>query len=114
MSKSRIKPATPDTAADQPSEIPATRRGDSPLPDAFTQIREAQPRIIAAVIARAEQDGSYQHAKWLFEYGGLLPASHSGPDNDPSLVRLFLDQLQIPETPEELAAELSANDHAVE
>jgi hypothetical protein len=96
----------------EPLEPPAERRPD--LPDAFTQIREARDRIIAAVIARAEQDGSYQHAKWLFEFGAILPAGQSAPDEDPSLLHLFLEQLRIPETPEELAAEFSANSHAVE
>jgi hypothetical protein len=104
MSKFRTNPS--------PTGEPEGRQPD--LPDAFTQIREAQRRIIAAVIAHAEQDGTYQHAKWLFEYGGLLAAGQSEPDDGPSLARLLLEQLRIPETPEELAAEFSASDHAVE
>jgi hypothetical protein len=84
------------------------------LPDAVVQIREARDRIVAAVIARAEKEGSYQHAKWLFEWGGLVPSGHGAPEDEPSFIRLLLEQLQIPETPEELAAEFSANNRAVE
>jgi hypothetical protein len=112
MSKFRTNP-TAFNDAPRPS-IDTDRSADRPLPDAFTQIRDARDRIIAAVIARAEQEGSYQHAKWLFEFGGVLPSGQNAPDDDPSLLRLFLEQLQIPETPEELAAEFSANSHAVE
>lgn len=89
-------------------------RADAPLPDAFTQIREARDRIIAAVIARAEQEGSYQHAKWLFEFGGIMPQGQKSPADEPSLARLLLDQFHIPESDENIAAEYSANDPAVE
>jgi len=111
MAKFRTNPTVSGDAPGLP--FGATERS-ADLPDAFTQIRDARDRIIAAVIARAEQEGSYQHAKWLFEFGGVLPSGQSAPDDDPSLLRLFLEQLQIPETPEELAAEFSANSHAVE
>ena len=114
MSKLRTNPATSGPAVDQRPSRPAARSSDRPLPDAFTQIREARDRIIAAVIDRAENDGSYQHAKWLFEFGGIAPAGHTAPEDEPSLIRSLLEILQIPETPEEIAAELSATDHAVE
>jgi hypothetical protein len=45
---------------------------------------------------------------------GILPAGHTAPEEDPSLIRSLLEALQIPETPEEIAAELSAADHVVE
>ncbi len=83
------------------------------LPDAFTQIQRSKDEIVAAVIRKAIDDGSYQHAKWLFEFGGIVPAGHSSPQDDPSLARLFLDHLQITESGPP-PAELSANDHAVE
>jgi hypothetical protein len=113
MSKLRTNPSIPadrasDHAADQPTD-----RG-KPLPDALTQIRDARDRIVAAVIERAEKDGSYQHAKWLFEFGGIVPAGHSAPEDETSLLRSLLETLQIPETPEEIAAEFAAQDHAVE
>lgn len=94
--------------------MPTDRAGDKPLPDAFAQIRDHRDRIVAAIIDRAEKDGSYQHAKWLFEFGGIVPAGHTAPADEPSLIRSLLEQFQIPETPEEIAAELSADDHAVE
>ena len=114
MSKLRTNSAASDPAVGRQPERPAGRSSENPLPDAFTQIRDARDRIVAAVIARAEKDGSYQHAKWLFEFGGIVPAGHTAPEDEPSLMRSLLETLQIPETPEEIAAELSANDHAVE
>jgi hypothetical protein len=104
MSKAKLAPET--GRLDQPV--------DSPLKDALTQIQEAKNAIVAAVIAKAIDDGSYQHAKWLFEFGGITQAKQSSPEDEPSLMRLFLDQLQIPESPEEIAAEFSANDPALE
>ena len=114
MSKLRTNPATSGPAVEQRPGRPAERSSDRPLPDAFVQIREARDRIIAAVIERAVKDGSYQHAKWLFEFGGIVPGGPNAPENDTSLIRSLLEVLQLPETPEEIAAELSANDHAVE
>jgi hypothetical protein len=92
------------------------RQTDQPLADAYTQIREARDRIVAAVIQRAIDDGCYQRAKWLFEYGGLLPQGQQSPADDPSLLRLLLDQLQIPEGDDPVdnqGNQFSANDAAV-
>jgi hypothetical protein len=114
MSKPRTNSATSDPAVGQRPEGSAGRSSENHLPDAFLQIRDARDRIVAAVIDRAEKDGSYQHAKWLFEFGGIVPAGHTAPEDEPSLMRSLLEALQIPETPEEIAAELSANDHVVE
>jgi hypothetical protein len=102
-----------------PSETPSTdaaidRKTDKPLPDAFTQIRDNRDKIVAAVIQRAIDDGSYQHAKWLFDLGGIVPEGHKSPEDEPSMLRLLLDQFQNPEYQQELAAEFSANDPAVE
>jgi hypothetical protein len=100
-----------------PKDEPALPQPAGPLADAFTQIREARDAIVAAVIRRAQDEGSYQHAKWLFELGGILPAGHGSPEDEPSLTRLLLDQFQIPEDEEEgddHSNQLSANDHAVE
>jgi len=106
MSKTNCKPATAvQYAADKPADSAAEQ--GSALADAFVQIRESRDRIVAAVIQRAVEDGSYQHAKWLFEFGGIVSCGHNSPEDEPSLVRLLLDQLQIPETPEELAAEFA-------
>jgi hypothetical protein len=105
MSKTKAA-ATTDRPMDRPAEIP--------LKDAVTQIREKQDEIVCAVINKAIDEGSYQAAKWLFEIGRITPAGQSPPEDQPSLMRLFLDQLQIPESPEQIAAEFSANDPAVE
>ena len=114
MSKPRTNSATNDPADDQRPEGPAGRSSENPFPDAFTQILAARDRLIAAVIDRAEKDGCHQRTKWLFEFGGIVPAGHTAPEDESSLMRSLLEALQIPETPEEIAAELSANDHAVE
>jgi hypothetical protein len=114
MSKLRTNSATSGPAVDQRPPRPAGRSCENPLPDAFTQIRDARDRLIAAVIERAEKDGCHQRTKWLFEFGGIVPAGHAAPEDEPSLMRSLLEALQIPETPEEIAAELSANDHVVE
>ena len=114
MPKLRTNSATSDPAVGQRPKGPAGRSSENPLPDAFTQIRDHCDRLIAAVIERAEKDGCHQRTKWLFEFGGILPAGHTAPEDEPSLMRSLLEALQIPETPEEIAAELSANDHVVE
>jgi hypothetical protein len=114
MSKLRTNSASSDPVVGQQPEGPAGRSSENPLPDAFTQIREARDRLIAAVIERAEKDGCHQRTKWLFEYGGILPAGDTAPEDQTALIRSLLEVLQIPETPEEIAAELSAHDHVVE
>jgi len=114
MAKPRTNLATSGPALGRRSERAAGPSSDDPLPDAFTQIRDARNRLIAAVIDRAEKDGCHQRTKWLFEFGGIVPAGHAEPEDEPSLVRSLLEALQIPETPEEIAAELSATGHAVE
>ena len=114
MMKLRTNSATSGPAAGQRPETAADRPAENALPDAFTQIRDARDRLIASVIERALKDGCHQRTKWLFEFGGIVPAGHAAPEDETSLLRSLLETLQIPETPEEIAAELSANDHAVE
>jgi hypothetical protein len=114
MSKLRTNSAASEPAVDQRPGRRAGRSSENPLPDAFTQILDHRDRLIAAVIERAEKDGCHQRTKWLFEFGRIVPAGHTAPEDEPSLMRSLLEALQIPETPEEIAAELSANDHAVE
>ena len=114
MVRSKTTPSSRRLSRHDEAEQPTGRTTDTPLPDAFTQIREAKDAIVAAIIDRAIKDGCHQRAKWLFEFGAIVPSGHRSPEDEPSLVRLLLDQLQIPESEEELAAELSANDHVVE
>jgi hypothetical protein len=93
---------------------PTDRQAEKPLADAFTQIRDNRDKIVAAIIKRSIDDGCHQRAKWLFEFGGVLPEGHKSPEDEPSLMRLLLDQFQNPEYAQELAAEFSANEPAVE
>lgn len=86
MSKSRTNSASSDPAVGQQPEGLAGRSSEIPLPDAFTQIRDARNRLIAAIIDRAEKDGCYQRTKWLFEYGGILPAGQTPPEDESSLM----------------------------
>jgi hypothetical protein len=104
---------------DSPTEIPLTdgpadRKSETPLADAYTQIHDNRDKIVAAVIDRAIKDGNHQAAKWLFDLGSIVPEGHKSMEDEPSLLRLLLDQFQNPELAEEMAAEFSANDPAVE
>ncbi len=99
-------------ATHSPSHNPAAEH--APLPDVHTQIQQAKEKIIAAVIRKAIDDGSYQHAKWLFEFAAVKPAEDSSGEGEVALARFLLEQLQIPETASANPAEISANDHAVE
>ena len=104
MNKARTNP---DTGQIAETVRPADQSTQEAFPEAFANIRDKRNEIIAAVIQRAIDDGSYQHAKWLFEFGGIVPSGHSSPEDQPSLTRLLLDRFQIPESPEETAAEFS-------
>ena len=109
----RPRGAAENDSADGPKERPTDRT----LADAYTQIREARDRIVEAVIQRAIDEGSYQHAKWLFEFGGILPEGQKSPADEPSLVRLLLEKFQIPEDEYpsgDQSNEFSSNDAAVE
>ena len=90
MAKIRTNPAAGDPAVEQEPERPPGHSCEDPLPDAFIQIRDARDRIVAAVIERAVKDGSYQHAKWLFEFGGIVPGGPNAPEKIPrSSVRFW-------------------------
>jgi hypothetical protein len=110
VSVPRLSSQTEIASADGPHDRPS----ETPLADAFTQIREARDRIVAAIIKRAIDDGCHQRAKWLFDLGGIVPEGHKSMEDQPSLLRLLLDKFQIPESGEDFAAEFSANGPAVE
>ncbi len=61
--------------------------------DVVSTIRGAELAIVDAVITKA-LEGSYQHAKFLFDYAGL---SHQPtPDDDgPSLAQVLLERLGL-------------------
>jgi hypothetical protein len=104
-------PAAP--AEPEHAKLPANKDNE-PAPEAFANIRANRDALVKAVIDRTLVDGSYQAVKWLFEFGHVNPADQSAPEDEPSLLRLLLDKLQIQETPEELAAEFTANGRALE
>lgn len=84
------------------------RRGPT---DGVKAILRARPGIIQAIIKQA-REGSYQHAKFLFEYAGIANAETPAAEAEPqqSLAALLLEKLQI-ET-EEQAAERRAREDA--
>ncbi len=84
------------------------------MPDVQTQIQNAKEEIIAAVIRKARDEGSYQHAKWLFEFGGITSGGNAEESGEVALARFLLERLQNPEFMRENVVEFSANDHAVE
>ncbi len=61
--------------------------------DVVSTIRGAEIAIVDAVIIKA-LEGSYQHAKFLFDYAGL---SHqpTPEDNEPSLAEVLLERLGL-------------------
>ena len=87
---------------------PATKRGPT---DGRKAILRARPGIIRALLKQARQ-GSWQHAKFLFEYAGVAHSDPPGQEAEPeqSLAALLLEKLQI-ET-EEQAAERRAREAA--
>ncbi|HYX69789.1 MAG TPA: hypothetical protein VE825_11695 [Terriglobales bacterium] len=79
---------------------PAKTRPRKSAPAAFDPaqaIEHALPGIVRALIKRAEQ-GSHQHAKFLFEFAGmgsLPPAEAAGEE---SLAALLFRELQLEES----------------
>jgi hypothetical protein len=63
--------------------------------DSATAIRNAEPAIIAALIEQAAQ-GSYLHAKFLFDYAGLSSAG-SQAEREASLAEVLLERLGLEE-----------------
>jgi len=119
MTKSKAPKATDDmasTAADPAGQqlVPSGPKEKAPPTEAFANIRANRDELVQAVIERTLEDGSYQAVKWLFEFGHINPANQSAPEDEPSLLRLLLEKLQIPESPEELEAEFTANGRALE
>ena len=73
-------------------------RGHSPKPgatprDALSTIRGAELDIVDAVVAKA-REGSYLHAKFLFDYAGMTRAGDP-PQSEPSLAQVLLQRLGL-------------------
>jgi len=121
MTKNRSFSTTSEALSDRTcsadlDQTPATfaKKDERPAPEAFANIRANRDELVQAVISRTLLDGSYQAVKWLFEFGHINAAEQSAPEDEPSLLRLLLEKLQIEETPEELAAKFAADGGALE
>ncbi|MGI9100926.1 MAG: hypothetical protein ACR2IF_00650 [Terriglobales bacterium] len=94
--------------ATRKSKIPPS----PPAQDALAAIRDAKNDIVAALIAEAK-GGSYQHAKFLFEFAGI---SDAGPDEDDvteeSLAEFFVKQLRLADPDDPVAMQKSINEAA--
>jgi hypothetical protein len=81
----------------KPAKQPKRARPSEPAHfDPAQAVRRALPGITRALIEQAEE-GSYQHAKFLFEFtgiGGLPPAA--APEEE-SLAALLFRELQLEE-----------------
>ena len=110
----RKAPTQPE-ATPEPCQAPPSvgKNNDEPAPEAFANIRDHRDLLVKTVIERTLLDGSYQAVKWLFEFGHISPAEQSAPEDEPSLLRLLLDKLQIEETPGQLAAKFASNGRAL-
>lgn len=64
--------------------------------DPAQAVRQALPRITQALIAQAEE-GSYQHARFLFEFAGFTGFPRAEGEGEPSLAALLLRELQLEE-----------------
>ena len=96
----------------------SNRRGLTPTAESFcdstvvVQTTGANTRIIPELRATLRESDTV--ARLAGDRFGILPAGDTAPEDQTALIRSLLEGLQIPETPEEIAAELSAHDHVVE
>ena len=69
---------------------------DQALLDAREEVIDALPAIIHKLIEKAKE-GSYQHAKFLFDFASSGPAAGSGDTGaDDSLAALLMKELKEP------------------
>jgi hypothetical protein len=69
---------------------------DGALEDARDEVVEALPEIVRSLINKAKE-GSYQHAKFLFDFASSGSAAGSdNADNDDSLAALLMKELKEP------------------
>ena len=78
---------------------PASKRKPAakPAPAAFDPakaVERALPGIVNALIAQAEQ-GSYQHARFLFEFTGMANLPPAAAPEEESLAALLFRELQL-------------------
>jgi len=91
------KPAiAPARAPHRPRHRQAEPQAPPPPPrPALQAIREDQDEIVEALLAQAKK-GSYLHAKFLFEYGGLSSASDEERAlHEQSLAEMLIERLRV-------------------
>ena len=65
--------------------------------DPAQAVARALPGIVSALIEQAEQ-GSHQHAKFLFEFAGIAGFPHPQAEGEESLAALLFRELQLEES----------------
>jgi hypothetical protein len=65
--------------------------------DPARAVDQALPEIVEALIAQARQ-GSYQHARFLFEFAGIAAFPQPGAQGEESLAALLFRELQLEES----------------
>ena len=65
--------------------------------DPAQAVERALPGIVEALIQQAEQ-GSHQHAKFLFEFAGIGNRQPPGAPEEESLAALLFRELQLEES----------------
>ena len=70
------------------------RHSDAALYDARKRVIDAMPGIIDAIIEKAEDEASYQHAKFLLEFASSNPSGEADPASEESLAAMLLKELR--------------------
>jgi hypothetical protein len=82
----------------KPARKPKRAAKNSPAGfDPAQAVERALPDIVAALIKQAEQ-GSYQHAKFLFELAGIGNLQQPSAPEEESLAALLFRELQLEES----------------
>ncbi len=74
------------------------RKPSQPQPgfDPAQAVERALPDIVGALITQA-REGSYQHAKFLFEFAGIASFPQPAGEGEESLAALLIRELQLEE-----------------
>ena len=76
------------------------------MEDCREKVLTAAPAIVDALIAKAAE-GSYQHAKFLFDFANTAPVRQKDDEDDipgPSLAEILIERLKIIEAEDAAAA----------
>ena len=82
----------------KPAKQPKRTRQSTPRSfDPAQAVKRALPGIVGALIEQAEQ-GSYQHARFLFEFAGIANLPPAEAPEEESLAALLFRELQLEES----------------